>query len=47
MSKLGFGEGCSCVVGDFNVVVRLDERKGRSWDSSAMSREKSRFNLFI
>nr|KYP40532.1 hypothetical protein KK1_038131 [Cajanus cajan] len=45
MSKHGFGSCCWCIVGDFNTVRRLDERKGVTGDYGA--RDMEEFNSFI
>ena len=46
--KNTFGEGLSCMVGDFNAVSHVDERRGvNSVASSAMVMEISLFNSFV
>jgi hypothetical protein len=48
MSKGGFGGGAWCVVGDFNVVLHRDERKGMNrLDQSAASPEIVEFRDFV
>nr|KYP32205.1 Putative ribonuclease H protein At1g65750 family [Cajanus cajan] len=45
MSKRGFGSCLWCIVGDFNTVRRLEERKGGFGDHGA--RDMEEFNSFI
>ncbi|XP_020237260.1 uncharacterized protein LOC109816599 [Cajanus cajan] len=45
MSKRGFGSCLWCIVGDFNTVRRLDERKGGIGDYGAWDMED--FNSFV
>ncbi|MCH82424.1 hypothetical protein A2U01_0003230 [Trifolium medium] len=48
MSKLGFGEGGWCVVGDFNAVRRREERRGVSLlTPSSSSVEIREFDSFV
>jgi hypothetical protein len=48
MSKRGFGEGCWCVMGDFNSVRDSDERRGVGQNHlGASSSEMVLFDAFI
>jgi hypothetical protein len=46
MSKISFGSGKWCVLGDFNVVLHPEERRGVN-ESSSSNLEVSGFRNFL